>query len=90
MDLGGSGRCSPAYLPVNDCDSPAEMFRTYLRGMSKWVELARKGETGTAEQGVPPVNVPATPEWAEKLSQRLQLLTLIVKPFFEDESDTVN
>ena len=84
------GDVPPAYLPVNDCDSPAEMFRTYLRGMSKWVELARKGETGTAEQGVPPVNVPATPEWAEKLSQRLQLLTLIVKPFFEDESDTVN
>jgi hypothetical protein len=84
------GDVPAAYLPVSDCDSPPEMFKTYVRGMTKWVELARKGETGTAEQGVPPLNVPATPEWAEKLSQKLQLLTLIVKPFFEDESDTVN
>jgi hypothetical protein len=32
------------------------------------------------------VNVPATPEWAEELNGRLNLLTLLVKPHFEDES----
>ena len=84
------GDIPPAYLPLTDCKSPAEVFRNYIRGMSNWVELARKGRTGTPAQGVPPVNVPATPEWAEKINQKLYGLTLAVKPFFEDESSTVN
>jgi hypothetical protein len=81
------GDIPSAYLPVSDCESPTEVFRTYIRGMNRWVELARKGQSGTPEQGVPPVNVPATPEWAEKLNQRLYGLTLAVKPFFEDEEE---
>jgi hypothetical protein len=79
------GDIPSAYLPISDCDSPSEVFRSYVRGMNKWVELTRKGQTGTPEQGVPPVKVPATPEWAEKLNQKLYGLTLAVKPFFEDE-----
>jgi hypothetical protein len=81
------GDVPSAYLPVSDCESPAEVFRTYLRGMNRWVELARKGQNGTPEEGVPPVNVPATPEWAEKLDQKLYGLVLAVKPFFEDEGE---
>lgn len=77
------GDVPPTYLPLTDCASPAEAFRIYFHGMSKWVELARKGEAGTAEQGVPPVNVPATPEWAERLNQKLHGLTLCIKPLFE-------
>lgn len=77
------GDIPSAYLPVTDCESPAEVFRSYIRGMSRWVELARMGRTGTPEQGVPPVNVPATPEWAERLNQKLDGLTLAVRPFFE-------
>lgn len=84
------GDIPPAYLPLSDCKSPAEVFRTYIRGMTNWVELARKGLTGTPAQGVPPVNVPATPEWAEKINQKLYGLTIAVKPSFEDESSTVN
>jgi hypothetical protein len=76
-----------AFLPISDCASAAEVFRTYIRGMTKWIELARKGQTGTPEEGVPPVNVPATPEWAETLSVRLHTLILVVKPFFESEED---
>jgi hypothetical protein len=53
--------------------------------MSRWVELARMGQTGTPEQGVPPVNVPATPEWAERLNRKLDGLTVAVRPFFEDQ-----
>jgi hypothetical protein len=60
------GDIPPAYLPFADCKTPADVFRTYIHGMTKWVELARKGQTGTPDQGVPPVDVPATPEWAEK------------------------
>jgi hypothetical protein len=59
----------------------------YIRGMSKWVELVRKGKTGTAEQGVPPVNVPATLEWAERLNQRLYGLTIAVQPIFQGEDE---
>lgn len=86
------GDIPSAYLPLEDATSPAEVFKTYVRGMSKWVELAREGRSGTADDGVPPVNVPITPEWAEKLEQRLHSLRLIVQPFFDDagESNLVN
>jgi hypothetical protein len=77
------GDIPSAYLPLTDCHSPAEAFETYVRGMSKWVDLARNGKTGTARQGVPPVNVPATPEWAEKLNKKLEGLKHIIKPFFQ-------
>jgi hypothetical protein len=56
--------------------------------MMKWVQLARQGKQGTSEDGVPQINVPATPEWADKLEKRLHLLRLTVKPFFEAEDDT--
>ena len=79
-----------AYLPLTDCKSSGEAFRTYMRGMRNWVQLARKGSAGTPEQGVPPVDLPATPEWAERLNQRLNGLELAVRSFFEDESDAVN
>jgi hypothetical protein len=82
------GDVPPAYLPLTDSESPAAAFRTYMRGMSKWVELARKGQVGTPSEGVPPVNVPSTPEWAERVNQKLYGLTLTVQHLFEDESDT--
>jgi hypothetical protein len=81
------GDIPPAYLPLDDCSSPAEAFRTYLRGMSKWVEFARAGKTGTPEQGVPPVDAPATPEWAERLNQRLYGLTIAIQEIFQDEDE---
>jgi hypothetical protein len=83
------GDIPPAYLPLDDCHSPAEAFKTYILAMSNWVEFARKGRTGSARQGVPPVSVPATPEWAELLNQRLYGLTIAVKPLFQDEEDEV-
>jgi len=82
-----AGDIPSAHLPLTDCGSPAEAFRIYLVGMTKWVELARNGETGTAKQGVPPVDVPATPEWAEKLNQKLSVLASIVPPFLEGGED---
>lgn len=79
------GDIPPAYLPLADARSPIEVFNTYVQGMMKWVQLARQGKQGTPEDGVPPVNVPATPERAETLERRLHLLQFSVKPFFEDE-----
>jgi hypothetical protein len=77
------GDIPSAYLPLADSHSPAEAFETYIRGMRKWVELARKGKTGNTRQGVPPVSVPATPEWAEKLNKKLEGLILAIRPFFQ-------
>ena len=86
------GDIPSAYLPLEDAKSPSDVFKTYLWGMSKWVDLARKGRSGTADDGIPPIDVPATPEWAEKLEQRLHSLRLIVQPFFDDggESKQIN
>jgi hypothetical protein len=83
------GDIPPSYLPLSDCESPREVFRTYIHGMSRWVEFARKGETGAPSPwDVPPVDLPPTPEWAERLNQKISGLTLAVKPFFEEESST--
>jgi hypothetical protein len=86
------GDIPSAYLPIEDATSPAEVFKTYLWGMNKWVEFAREGRSGTSDDGIPPINVPATPEWAEKLEKRLHSLRLIIQPFFDEacESNQVN
>jgi len=80
------GDIPPAYLPLEDCKSSREVFQTYIDGMKRWVVLARQGREVLPEDCVPPVNVPATPEWAEKLDSRLRSLAELVKPFF-DHSD---
>jgi|1186.fasta_scaffold778823_1 hypothetical protein len=67
-----------------------QVFSTYIDGMMNWVQLARQGKQGTPEDGVPPINVPATAEWAEKLENRLHLLRLTVKLFFDDEGASPN
>ena len=82
------GDIPSAYLPLEDAASPAEVFESYLGGMSKWVALAREGRSGTADEGIPPVNLPATLESAEKLEQRLHSLRLIVQPSFDDEGES--
>src|SRR5258708_29803823 len=61
------GDVPPAYLPIEDAASAAEAFKTYLCGMRKWVALAREGRGGAADDGIPPVVVPATPGWAAGL-----------------------
>ena len=78
------GDLPPAYIPIADCKSPKSAYRSYMRGMAKWVEFARKGETAASRQGVPPVNLPATPEWAERINQKLYAVTLTVRYCFED------
>jgi hypothetical protein len=82
------GDVPPAYLPLSDCKTPGEAFRRYFFGMSKWVESARNGQSGSPDQGIPPVDLPATPEWAEKINRKLYGLTLTVKHLFEEPGET--
>jgi hypothetical protein len=77
------GDIPPAYLPWEDCHSSGEVFDTYIAGMKQWVQLAREGREASAEDCVPPVNVSATPEWAESLDSRLRSLTELVQPLFK-------
>jgi hypothetical protein len=82
------GDIPSAYLPIEDAKTPAELFKTYLWGMHNWIQYARSEQKEPPSEDVPPVNVPATPEWAEKLDQRLNSLRLIVQPFFEDQGES--
>jgi hypothetical protein len=60
--------------------------------MTKWVELARQGLSGDEEGDVPPGDIPATPEWADKIEHKLHLLVLIGNPYSElsNESAEIN
>lgn len=71
------GDVPPAYLVIDDAKSPVEALDVYIREMSRWIKLARKG---LSSKDVIPVNVPATPEWAERLAQRLRTLRDAIRP----------
>lgn len=76
------GDIPSAYLPLSDADSPREVIKTYVDGMNRWVRLARKGDrSGVTAPDIPAVNVPATPEWAERLKVRLDTLPDLITPF---------
>jgi hypothetical protein len=83
-----TGDPPPAYLPLEDASSPREVFREYIRGMTRWAEFARQGITGNAEDFVPPVDLPSTPESAYKLEAKLHLLLLLVKPYFDTSNES--
>lgn len=77
------GDAPRAYLPLKDANSGLEVFDIYIEGMERWVNCARQGRDPILEDCVPPINVPATPEWAENLSGRLRLLKELIRPYFE-------
>jgi hypothetical protein len=66
-----------AYLATDDCPGPREALEGYIWEMRKWVALAKQGKTS---KDVIPVNVPATPEWAERLEVRLNALEQKIIP----------
>jgi len=76
------GDIPSAYLPLDDAESAEEVFEEYIDGMSRWVEFARQGKQGSTDDGVPPVEIEATPESAELLHQRLESLRQIIAPLF--------
>jgi hypothetical protein len=84
------GEAPPAYLQLPDCGSAGAAFRSYVRGMTRWVEFARRGQAGSPEQGVPPVELPATPEYAEIINKRIYGLTKAMQPLFDDKEDDLN
>jgi hypothetical protein len=71
------GDLPPAYLVTECHKTPSEAIEAYIEEMSKWVEHARRGQESA---DVIPVNVPATPEWAENLNSRLETLRTTILP----------
>jgi len=72
------GDIPPAYLVTDNCKNPAEALDAYTEEMSRWVELARDGQSSSE---VIPVNVPATPESADELSTRLEMIGKLLRPW---------
>lgn len=65
------GDLPPAYLVTDESRTPGQALRTYIAEMRRWVSAAQSGDP---VEDLIPVNVPATPEWASRLSGRLDLL----------------
>lgn len=65
------GDLPPAYLTLDECPNPGTALDGYIGAMEEWVEAAEKGRSVA---DLIPVNVPATPEYAEMLRTRLAFL----------------
>jgi len=76
------GDLPSAYLVTDDSPNPKRALEAYVYEMRRWVALAKKGKSSP---GVIPVNVPATPEWAESLEGRLNMLEQNIIPIWPDE-----
>lgn len=70
------GDLPPAYIAPADA-RPSEALAAYLHQMRRWVDAAQAGEP---VDGLIPVNVPPTREWAEQLGRRLGFLETEVLP----------
>lgn len=65
------GDIPPAYLITEICPNPAMAVSGYIGAMDEWVEAARNSRS---VEGIIPVNVPPTKEYAERLDWRLRFL----------------
>jgi hypothetical protein len=71
-----------AYLVIDQCKTPTQALEAYIEEMFKWVKLAKQGRSS---KRVIPVNVPATPEYAEALEGRLKVLREVIVPAFRSK-----
>lgn len=71
------GDIPPAYLVTDWCRNAQQAVQAYLAEMRKWVAEARLGRRS---RDVIPVDLPATPEYAEILSRRLDVLEHQILP----------
>jgi hypothetical protein len=75
-----------AYLDIQDAATPLAAFDLYVEGMRRWVKAARSGASLENRPDLPPVNVPATPEWADQLAGRLDFLVANVRDIFVSDT----
>ncbi|MGA3027102.1 MAG: hypothetical protein ABSF98_20275 [Bryobacteraceae bacterium] len=75
------GDVPPAYLVTDVCKTPSQALETYVEEMSRWIQLAKQGRSSA---GIIPVYVPATPENAADLENRMKVLCDAIVPAFRD------
>ena len=75
------GDVPPAYLVIDECNAPSQALEKYVQEVSKWVSLARRGRSSKV---VIPVSVPATPENAADVENRLDFICENVLPAFRE------
>jgi hypothetical protein len=79
------GDVPPAYLVTDTCKSPSQALEGYIDEISKWVQLAKQGRSSGS---VIPVYVPATPENAADVENRIKMLREVIVPAFR-EAETI-
>ena len=77
------GDIPPAYLVLDECNTPVEALETYISLMREWVDLARIGQVS---EEVIPVNIAAIPANAEMLEVRLNALAQNILPWLQQGS----
>ena len=74
------GDLPPAYLVIDQSPTPVDALKCYIAEIRRWVSLAHESKTSS---DVIPTNVPAAPEFAEKLDIRVNLLEEVIIPLLE-------
>jgi hypothetical protein len=76
------GNLPSAYITVDECRTAAAALDGYIGAMEEWVDAA---ESGRSVADLIPVNVPATPEWADRLRRRLQFIDREILSDYRDQ-----
>ncbi|SRR5260221_9048116 len=76
------GDLPSAYITVDECPTAAAALDGYIGAMEEWVAAA---ESGCSVADLIPVNVPATPEWADRLKRRLQFIDREILSDYRDQ-----
>ena len=63
--------------PVDELKNPKAALEAHIKKLRTWVKLLRQGES---TEGVIPADIPASPEWAEALNLRLDIIQLQIIP----------
>ena len=63
--------------PVDELKTPKAALEAHIKKLRNWVKLLRQGESTT---GIIPDDIPASPEWAEALNLRLDIIQLQIMP----------
>lgn len=74
------GDIPPAYIDIESARNPKEVVECYISIMSDWVECVQNGDS---VEDCYPVEVPATKEYADMLSNRLKIIEEEIKTDLE-------
>jgi hypothetical protein len=74
------GDLPPAYIVIDDRETPSKALEGYIAEVSKWVELAKYGRWS---KRFIHVNKPATRENADAVERRLNFLSEVLVPIFQ-------